>query len=73
IIYCELANKTDFKSAVILKDRLTKFRKINVDDKIIKHTELLLDLIQNRKWEEVEKLLDDNKRQVFKKLKIKAG
>ncbi len=73
IIYCELANKTDYKSAKILEDRLTKYRKINVEDKIIKHTELLLDLIQNRKWEEVEKLLDDNKGQVFKKLKIKAG
>lgn len=72
IIYCELANKTDLKSAEILIDRLTKYRKINVDDKIIKHTELLLDLIQKSKWEEVEKLLDDNKRQVFKKLKIKA-
>jgi len=48
IIYCELANKTDLKSAEILIDRLTKYRKINVDDKIIKHTELLLDLIQKK-------------------------
>ena len=73
ILYCELANKTYVKSTEILIDRLTKYRKIKVDDKIIQHTELLLDLIQNRKWEEVEKLLDDNKGQVFKKLKIKAG
>lgn len=73
ILYCELANKTDLKSTEILIDRLAKYRKINVDDKIIRHTELLLDLIQKRKWEELEKLLDDNKRQVFKKLKIKVG
>lgn len=73
ILHCELANKKDFKSAEILKDRLTKYRKINVDEKKIKHIELLLDLIKNRKWEEVEKLLEDNKVQVMKKLKIKAG
>lgn len=73
ILYCELANKKDFKSAEILNDRLTKYRRINVEEKLIKHTELLLDLIKNRKWEEVEKLLEDNKVQVMKKLKIKAG
>jgi hypothetical protein len=73
ILYCELANKTDFKSTEILINRLTKYRKIKVVDKIIKDTELLLHLIQNHKWEEVEKLLDENKEQVFKKLKIKAG
>ncbi len=71
ILYCELANKTGLKSAEILIGRLTKYRKINVDDKIIKQTELLLSLIQNHQWEEVDILLIDNKRQVFKKLKIK--
>lgn len=71
ILYCELANKTSSKSIEILKDRLKKYRNINVDDTIIKHTELLLSFIQGHKWEAVESLLDDNKRQVFKKLKIK--
>jgi hypothetical protein len=73
ILYCELAIKTNLKSAEILIARLTKYRKINIDEKIIKHTEFLLDQIQKSKWEEVDKLLEDNKRQVFKKLKIKGG
>lgn len=72
VLYCELANKTDLKSSEILIDRLTKYRKIKVDDKILKHTELLLNLIQSNNWEAVNNLLNDNKRQVFKKLKIKV-
>ncbi len=72
VLYCELANKTDLKSSEVLIDRLTKYRKIKVDDKILKHTELLLSLIQSNNWEAVDNLLNDNKRQVFKKLKIKV-
>lgn len=71
ILYCELANKTVIKSAEILINRLAKYRKINIDSKIIKQTEQLLGLIQGHQWKEVDNLLNDNKRQVFKKLKIK--
>jgi hypothetical protein len=71
ILYCELANKADLKSSEILLDRLTKFKKINVEDKIIKQTEFLLNLIKGNKWEEIDEILYDNQRQVFKKLKIK--
>ena len=71
ILFSELANKTVIKSTEILTDRLTKYRNIKADDKIIKQTEWLLSLIQGRQWEEIDNLLSDNKRLVFKKLKIK--
>jgi hypothetical protein len=32
---------------------------------------MLLNLIHGKKWEAVDEILDDNKRQIFSKLKIK--
>jgi hypothetical protein len=71
ILFCALANRTSLKSSELLEDRLTKYRKIKVDDKAVKHTEMLLNLIHGKKWEAVDEILDDNKRQIFSKLKIK--
>jgi hypothetical protein len=71
ILYCALANRTSLKSSEILEDKLTKYRRIKMDDKAVKQTEVLLYLIQGEKWEAVEEILDSNKRSIFNKLKIK--
>ncbi|TCD29071.1 hypothetical protein EZ456_02610 [Pedobacter psychrodurus] len=68
ILYCELANKAALKSSEILIDRLTKYRKIKLDDKIVKHTEFLLSLINGKL---LKKCLTTTKDKYLKNLKLK--
>lgn len=71
ILYCELTNKIDKVSSEILSTRLARLRNLKNVDSSIKVAVDLLHLIQDKNWEKINEILIDNKRQVFKKLKIK--
>jgi hypothetical protein len=71
ILYCELTNKIDKVSSEILSTRLARLRNLKKVDSSIKEADNLLLLIQDKNWEKIHEILIDNKRQVFKKLKIK--
>ena len=71
ILYCEITNKIDKVSSEILSTRLARLRNLKNVDSSIKEADDLLHLIQDKNWEKINEILIDNKRQVFKKLKIK--
>jgi hypothetical protein len=73
ILYCELTNKIDIVSSKILSTRLAKFRSLKNADSSIKEADELLHLIQEKNWDKINEKLIDNKRQVFKKLKLKEN
>ena len=71
LLYCELANKINKSSSIILQNRLNRYEKFKLEAPIATETRELLTLIEKNDWDNIEKLLLENKKQVFKKLKIK--
>lgn len=71
ILFCELTNKIDIDSSVILRNRISKLKNIVSATPSIENAEFLLNLIHEKNWDKIDEILIENKKQVFKKLKIK--
>lgn len=71
LLYCELANKTYKSSSIILQNRLNQYEKLKLETPFVTETNELLSLLEKSDWDSIEKLLLENKKQVFKKLRIK--
>jgi hypothetical protein len=71
VFYSELSNKSIKNSIAIIQKRINFYKQINTDLQMIIDAEEIQNHLKNKDWINIENHLKLNKRQIFKKLKIK--